>query len=66
MSDIENLTALRDKLLARRRTLVTSLLRAAPEQLTGDSISRVQSAIEAVGRALEEESHVISKERRSG
>jgi hypothetical protein len=66
MSDIENLTALRDKLVARRRSLVSSLLRAAPEQLTGDSISGLQSAIEAVERAILEESHVISRERRSG
>lgn len=66
MSEIENLTALRDNLVARRRTLVSSLLRAAPEQLTGDSISSLQSAIEAVGRAIDEESHISSRERRSG
>jgi hypothetical protein len=66
MSHIENLTTLRDKLVARRRTLVSSLLQAAPEQLTGESISRIQSAIEAVDSAIEEESHVTSKERRSG
>jgi hypothetical protein len=66
MSDIENLTTLRDKLLARRRTLVASLVRAAPEQLTGDSISRIQSAIEAVENAIEQESQVTSRERRSG
>lgn len=66
MSDIENLTTLRDKLLARRRTLVASLVRAAPEQLTGDSISRIQSAIVAVESAIEEESQVMSRERRSG
>jgi len=66
MSDIENLTTLRDKLLARRRTLVASLLRAAPEQLTGDAISRIQSAIEAVENAIEQESQGQSRERWSG
>jgi hypothetical protein len=66
MSDIENLTSLRDKLVARRRTLVSSLLRADPEQLTGESISRIQSAIEAVESAIEEERQVTSRERRSG
>ncbi len=66
MSHIENLTTLPDKLVARRRTLVSSLLQAAPEQLTGESISRIQSAIEAVDSAIEEESHVTSRERRSG
>ena len=66
MSDIENLASLRHKLLARRRTLVSSLLRAAPEQLTGDSIASIQGAIEAVERAIDEESQAMSRERRSG
>ena len=66
MSDIENLTTLRDNLVARRRMLVASLVRTAPEQLTGESISRIQGAIEAVDRAIEEESRVTSRERRSG
>ena len=63
MTDIDKLTTLRDKLVARRRTLVSSLLAAAPEQLTGDSISRIQSAIEAVDSAIEEESHAASRDR---
>jgi hypothetical protein len=45
---------------------VSSLLRAAPEQLTGESVSRIQSAIEAVESAIEEERQVTSRERRSG
>ena len=61
MSDIDNLKSLRDKLLARRRTLVSSLLRASPEQLTGDSISRIQSAINAVDGALKEGTHVSGR-----
>ncbi len=66
MSDIENLTTLRDRLLVRRRTLVASLLQAAPEQLTGESISRIQSAIDAVENAIEQESQVKGRERWSG
>jgi hypothetical protein len=66
MGEVENLRTLRDKLVARRRTLVASLLRAAPEQLTGDAILRIQTAIESVERAIEEERHVTSIERRSG
>jgi hypothetical protein len=61
MSDIEKLTTLRDKLVARRRTLVSSLLGVAPEQLTGEAISRIQSAIEAVDSAIAEESHAASR-----
>jgi hypothetical protein len=63
MSDIEKLATLRDKLVARRRTLVSSLVEAAPEQLTGETISRIQSAIEAVDSAIEEESHAASRDR---
>ena len=55
MTEIEKLTVLRDKLVARRRSLVESLHTVAAEQLTGDSIMRIQSAIEAVSRAIEEE-----------
>jgi hypothetical protein len=55
MTEIEKLIALRDKLVARRRSLATSLQRAAPEQLTGESISRIQIAIDSVNRAIEEE-----------
>jgi hypothetical protein len=36
------------------------LHKVAPEQLTGDSLARIQSAIEAVDRAIEEESRTPS------
>ena len=55
MTDTEKLIALREMLVARRRALVASLQKAAPEQLTGDSIARIQTAIDAVNRAIEEE-----------
>jgi hypothetical protein len=55
MSEIEKLTALRNKLVARRRTLVDDLQRAVPELLNGESIMQIQSAIEAVNRAMEDE-----------
>jgi hypothetical protein len=55
MTEIEKLTALRDKLVARRRSLVERLREARPEQLTGESIMRIQSAVEAVSRAIEDE-----------
>ena len=57
MTEIEKLTALRNKLVARRRALVDDLQRAVPELLNGDSIMQIQSAIEAVNRALQDESH---------
>ena len=58
--ELEKLTTLRKKLVSRRRALVESLHKVAPEQLSGDSIARIQSAIEAVDRAIEDESHSSS------
>lgn len=55
MTEIEKLTALRSKLIARRSTLVDDLQRAVPELLNGESIMQIQSAIEAVNRAMEDE-----------
>ena len=57
MTHVEKLTSLREKLVVRRRSLVESLQKAAPEQLTGDSISRTQGAIDAVNGAIDEERH---------
>jgi hypothetical protein len=57
MTEIEKLTALRNKLVARRRALVDDLHRVVPELLNGDSIMQIQSAIEAVNRALQDETH---------
>jgi hypothetical protein len=55
MTEIEKLANLRDKLIARRRLLVAQLQKVTPEQLTGESIMRIQGAIEAVNRAIEDE-----------
>ena len=55
MTEIEKLRVLREKLIEKRRSLVASLQRAMPAQLTGESIVRIQSAVEAVNRAIEEE-----------
>jgi phospholipase/lecithinase/hemolysin len=42
-------------LIARRRSLVASLQNATPEQLSGESIAQIQSAIDALNRAIEEQ-----------
>jgi hypothetical protein len=60
MTEIDKLNALRDKLIEKRRSLVASLQKAVPDQLTGESIVRVQSAVEAVNRAIEDEMHAAS------
>lgn len=57
MTELDNLTALRKKLVSRRRMLVAAFQQTAPEQMSGESITRIQSAIEAVDRAIEEERH---------
>jgi hypothetical protein len=58
--ELEKLTTLRKKLVARRRALVESLHKVAPEQLSGDSLSTIQSAIEAVDRAIHDENRSSS------
>jgi hypothetical protein len=60
MTEIEKLNALRDKLIETRRSLVTALQKALPDQLTGESITRIQSAVEAVNKAIEDEMRVES------
>ena len=58
--ELDKLTILRKKLVSKRRVLVESLQEVAPEQLSGDSIARIQGAIEAVDRAIEDESRSSS------
>ena len=55
MTETEKLTALRHKLVSRRRSLVESLHRASDQQLTGDSLARIQAGIDAVDRAIDDE-----------
>ena len=55
VTEIEKLTNLREKLVVRRRSLIASFQKAAPDRLTGHSITQIQSAIEAVDRAIQDE-----------
>lgn len=55
MNEHEKLLVLRKKLVSRRRALVDSFVTTPLEQLTGEAISRIQSAISAVDQALEDE-----------
>jgi hypothetical protein len=61
MTEIEKLTALRNKLVARRRTLVDDLQSADPEQVNGESIMQIQGAIEAVNRAMDDETRAVRR-----
>jgi hypothetical protein len=65
VTEIEKLTNLREKLVIRRRSLVEGFQKTAPDRLTGDSITRIQSAIEAVDRAIEEERSTHDARRRA-
>jgi hypothetical protein len=65
MTEIEKLTNLREKLVIRRRSLVEGFQKAAAERLTGDSILQIQSAIEAVDRAIEDEMSTLDTRRRA-
>jgi len=55
MTEVEKLMRLRSKLVARRRMLVAALANADVAQLSGDAISRIQNAIEAVNGAITQE-----------
>ena len=55
MTEIEELMRLRSKLISRRRMLVAALVNTDVEQLSGDAISRIQNAIEAVNSAITQE-----------
>jgi hypothetical protein len=63
MTDAENLTALRNKLITRRRQLVAMQAGASIEQLSADSIARVQEAIDAIDRAIIDESAEVLRRR---
>lgn len=55
MTEVQKLTELRHKLIARRRALVDSFQKVSGQQLSGASIVEIQSAIEAVDRAIVDE-----------
>lgn len=59
MTEHEKLLILRKKLVSRRRSLVDSFVTTPLEQLTGEAISRIQSAIHAVDQALEDEASAV-------
>jgi hypothetical protein len=65
VTEIEKLTNLREKLVIRRRSLVESFQEAAPDRLTGDAIVRIQGAIEAVDRAIDDERSTHEARRRA-
>jgi hypothetical protein len=65
MTELDKLISLRRNLVSRRRVLVANLQNTAPGQLSGESIARIQSAIEAVDRAIEEERRSSSGSRAS-
>ena len=55
MTESQKLSALRDKLIHRRRALVEGIQVADANQLNGDDLVRVQNEIEAVEKAMAEE-----------
>lgn len=63
MTESEKLIVVRDKLIARRRMLVDHFQKIPAAQMTGESLAEVQNAIEAVNRAIEEETHIEPRRR---
>jgi hypothetical protein len=56
MTESSKLSLLRDKLVRRRRAIVESFRVAPIEALDGDEIVQVQNEIDAVDRAIADES----------
>jgi hypothetical protein len=63
MSETKYLTALRTKLIARRRQIVEAQANSPVEQVVPDSIARIQEAIDAVDRAMADESAEVFRSR---
>jgi hypothetical protein len=63
MSEMKNLAALRTKLVARRRQLVEAEATIPVDKVTGESIARIQEVIDAVDRALTDESEEAMRRR---
>jgi hypothetical protein len=55
MTESKKLFVLRDKLVSRRREIVDSFQTAPVELLNGDAVAQIQSAIDAVDRAIADE-----------
>jgi hypothetical protein len=55
MTESKKLFVLRDKLVSRRREIVDSFQTASVELLNGDAVAQIQSAIDAVDRAIADE-----------
>ena len=58
MTESKKLALLRDRLVRRRREIVENLQTASFDQDSGDDLARVQSAIDAVVKAIAEEQYV--------
>ena len=55
MTESQSLSALRDKLIRRRRVLVEGIQASINGQLNGDDLVRVKNEIKAVETAMAEE-----------
>jgi len=60
MTESKKLFALRDKLVSRRREIVDSYQTASVELLNGGDVAQIQSAIDAVDRAIADEKRAES------
>jgi len=60
MTESKKLFVLREKLVSRRREIVDSYQTASLELLNGDDIAQIQSAIDAVDRAIADEKRAES------
>ena len=60
MTESKKLFVLREKLVSRRREIVDSYQTASLELLNGDDIAQIQSAIDAVDKAITDEKRAES------
>jgi hypothetical protein len=62
---IEKWTKVREKRVIRRRALVERFQRVDPDRLTGESLTQIQSATEAVDMAIKDEISAQDARRRA-
>jgi hypothetical protein len=57
--DIQGLQMLREKLVARRRSIVGKLVDASGESISGETFSKIQGAIDAIDNAIADEHELV-------
>lgn len=66
MSEVSNLNVMREKLVHRRRKIAASFAEETGDGFNGDTIRRVQEAIDAIDRAIADEQRSALRDELAG